>query len=214
MRLQPEELDRELIRQSRAFYFGSLGLIDEPLRSATQEAVRTAHAAGQMIVFDANYRPPLWKSEAQAARSMLDVLKWVDILKVNEIELALLAGLEMDAISASCMLLERGPALVVVTLGSKGSFFQCKAGSGWVPGFAVTTVEASGCGDAFVGSLMVKLLEKRDWRAGLSPDCMTESLRFANAAGALTATRKGVIPALPDSAMVEAFLKSSSGYLR
>jgi len=44
------ELDRELIRQSRAFYFGSLGLIDEPLRSATLEAVRTAHTAGQMIV--------------------------------------------------------------------------------------------------------------------------------------------------------------------
>lgn len=208
MRLRPEELDREMIRQCRAFYFGSLGLIDEPLRSATREAVQTAQVAGEMIVFDANYRPSLWRSEAHASRSMLDVLKWVDILKVNEIELPLLAGQEKDIVTASRMLLDMGPALVAVTLGPKGSFYQCEAGSGWVPGFAVTTVEASGCGDAFVGSLMVKLLEKPDWRAGLSPDCLAASLRFANAAGALTATRKGVIPALPNTDMVEAFLKS------
>jgi fructokinase len=52
MRLQADELDRELLQETRAFHFGSLSLIQEPSRSATLEAAKIAREAGALISFD------------------------------------------------------------------------------------------------------------------------------------------------------------------
>ena len=102
-----------------------------------------------------------------------------------------------------------GPALCVVTLGPEGSFFRTAAGGGRVPAFAVDTVDATGCGDAFVAGLLCKLVRDGDWRARLSPAALQEALRYANAVGALTSLTQGVIPALPRSRQVEEFLAPS-----
>lgn len=206
MRLAPEELDVELIRRGRAFCFGSLGLVDEQLLSTTHKALETARQAGKLVIFDANYRPTLWNGEAAARSRCLEVLKQVDVLKVNEKELPLLTQPGLPYFEASQALLAQGPRLVVLTLGPQGSFFACTRGSGMVPGFQVTCVDASGCGDSFTGSLIYRLLEGPDWQAHLAPEHLQSILRFANAAGALTATHKGVIPALPTVRQVEAFL--------
>jgi len=83
----------------------------------------------------------------------------------------------------------------------------------------VNTVDATGCGDAFMGALLARLAaalggQNKASRAvleSLSPAGLTEVFVFANAAGALTATKKGVIPALPTTREVEDFLKQSVG---
>ncbi len=94
-------------------------------------------------------------------------------------------------------LLAQGPELVVVTLGADGSYFQTASGSGFVPPFPVETVDAVGCGDAFISGVLTQLTSTEDWRTNLNAERMTEILRYANAVGALTATKQGVIPALP-----------------
>jgi fructokinase len=84
-----------------------------------------------------------------------------------------------------------------------------------VAGFPVTAVDATGCGDAFMGALLVGLSaatggeaeRRRERLSGLTVPALESAFRYANAAGALTATRKGVIPALPTAAQVSAFLK-------
>ena len=91
-RLRPDELDVELLRTTRAFHFGSLSLTDEPARSATIEAVKIAKAAGALISYDVNYRPTLWKSPEEAAAQARAMIRYADLVKVNEAELALLAG--------------------------------------------------------------------------------------------------------------------------
>ncbi len=213
-RLRPDELDADLLRQARAFHFGSLSLTDEPARSATHEAVRLAKEDGALISYDVNYRPSLWADPQDALDQALAMLPRVNLLKVNERELALLtghnavdpddhAGLEASARA----LLAKGPELVIVTLGQHGSFFQIAAGSGFVPPFRVETVDATGCGDAFIAGLLAQLTEGDDWRAHLTPDRLGECLRYANAVGALTALTLGVIPALPTAGQVEAFLR-------
>ena len=206
MRLAPEELDVELIRRGRAFCFGSLGLVDDPLLSTTHKALETAHAAGNLVVFDANYRPTLWNTEAAARARCLEVLKQVDVLKVNEIELPLLTQPGLSYLEGTQALLAQGPRLVVLTLGPQGSFFACASGSGMISGFLVHCVDASGCGDSFTGSLIYQLLKNADWQAHLTPEYLKPILRFSNAAGALTAMRKGVIPALPTVRQIETFL--------
>lgn len=207
MMLRPDELDRELIRETRAFHFGSISLTAEPSRSATIEAVQIARSAGALISFDVNYRPSLWAGATEAFKTVETVIPIVHLLKVNETELALLCG-GGDVEAGSRTLVERGPLACVVTLGAKGSYFRVTDGGGHVPGFAVRTVDATGCGDAFVAALLARLTAAEDWRAHFGAEEMRQFLRYANAAGALTAQKLGVIPALPTAGEVDAFLKA------
>ena len=210
MRLQVDELDRELLQGTRAFHFGSLSLIQEPSRSATMEAARIAREAGALISFDVNYRSDLW-SRSEARDRVMATIPHVNLLKVNEIEVDLLTG-STDPDTAGKTLLELGLDLCVVTLGPEGSFFQVAEGGGHIPAFEVETVDATGCGDAFIAGLLCQLVVGADWREQLSPARMRKVLRYANAVGALTALTQGVIPALPTADQVDEFL-AQYGYV-
>ena len=209
MLLTDGELDPGMFAGARSFHFGSISLIAEPSRSATLEALRLARQAGALISFDFNYRPTLWESPEQACERALSVIPSVDLVKVNETELALLTGLE-DLERAAKTLLQTGPALCVVTLGPKGSYFQIESAGGFVPGFAVQTVDATGCGDAFVARLLSQLVKSGTGRVGFTPERLGQALRYANAVGALTALNLGVIPALPYAEQVRKFLESTA----
>lgn len=204
MRLCADELDRDLIGTARALHFGSLSLIHEPARGATLAAARIAREGGALVSFDVNYRPDLW-SRAEARDRVLATLPHVDLVKVNEGELTLLAGSD-DLEAASEALLAHGPAACVVTLGPRGSYWRLPGAGGAVPPFRVDTVDATGCGDAFVAGLLSQLVAPPGWRAQLTPERLPEALRYANAVGALTSLAQGVIPALPTAARVDEFL--------
>lgn len=203
--LRPDELDRTLLRKTRAFHFGSLSLTEEPSRSATFEAAAVAGKAGALISFDVNYRPSLWSSRDQAVEQITAMIPHVNLLKVNEDELALLTATE-DLNAGSAKLLAQGPELVVVTLGPDGSYFRVAEAGERIPPFAVEAVDAVGCGDAFIASVLCRLVRDGDWRDQLSPDLLRQHLRYANAVGALTALTEGVIPALPTASQVDRFL--------
>jgi fructokinase len=205
MRLRVDELDRELLGKTRAFHFGSLSLGQEPSRSATMEAAKIARQEGALISFDVNYRPTLWSSPQEAGERIMPTIPRVDLVKVNEVELDLLTG-SGDLDAGSRALLDLGPELCVVTLGPDGSYFQVAEGGEHVPAFKVQTVDATGCGDAFVAGLLCQLVVGAEWRDQLSVPRMRGILRYANAVGALTALTQGVIPALPTAAQVDEFL--------
>ncbi|MBN1640668.1 MAG: carbohydrate kinase [Anaerolineae bacterium] len=221
MMLRADELDQALIAEAKVFHFGSISMIDEPVRSATVEAVRTAHAGGAMVSLDVNYRPTLWPSARTAYDRIREAIAFADVVKVNETELALLTrgatGLAdpwagSDAILAAAEhILELGPGLCVVTLGRAGCAFRTAAGGGCVPGFQVETVDATGCGDAFVAGLLCRLVAGGAG-ARPSPPVLRDALRYANAVGALTSMTRGGIPALPSAAQVAAFLAASGSY--
>lgn len=206
--ISPADLDRTLLAGSRAFHFGSLSLVDEPARSATHEAVRLAHQAGALVSFDVNFRPSLWASREQALEQVRAMIPTADLLKVNEVEIQLLAGQNDDLAAACRALLAQGPRLIAVTLGARGSFYCTAETSGAVPAFRVETVDATGCGDAFIGALLTRLVSTPDWRTQLTAPALQAAFRFANATGAITSLTQGVIPALPDAATVEEFLKN------
>lgn len=201
-RLRPDELDRALLAQTRALHFSSLSLSDEPSRSATIEAIRLAKQNNALISFDINYRPSLWRSREDAVTQIAAVLPFADLLKMNEMELALLTNVT-DLGQATDQLLTRGAQLVVVTLGAQGSYFKSAYKSGYAQGFKVDAIDSTGCGDAFMGALLTRLIQHgtQNLDAHIEP-----ALEYANAAGAITATRRGAIPALPTADQVRAFL--------
>lgn len=202
-RLRPDELDRELLTKTRALHIGSISLTDEPARSATFEAVRLAKQNNALISFDVNYRPALWRSRDDALAQIAAMLPNANVLKVNEQELELLTKTS-DVEKGSALLFARGPKLVVVTLGAQGSYFHSVKTSGYVKAFKVDAIDSTGCGDAFVGALLTQLVkfDLNDLDAHLET-----ALEYSNAAGAITATRRGAIPALPTAQQVREFLR-------
>jgi ribokinase len=95
--------------------------------------------------------------------------------------------------------LEACGGLVATTYGSRGASLR-KDGAliAEAEPPAVTAVDTVGAGDAFTAALTVALVE------GAEP---IEALRFACAAGAVTATRAGAQPSLPTRDEVEALLR-------
>ncbi|XP_022158867.1 probable fructokinase-4 [Momordica charantia] len=85
--------------------------------------------------------------------------------------------------------------LLLVTLGEKGCRYYTKNFRGTVDAFQVKTVDTTGAGDSFVGALLCKIVDDQSILA--DEKRLREVLRFANACGAITTTKKGAIPALP-----------------
>jgi len=200
---RPEDVERTVASATRIFHFGSISLIDEPVRSATLAALAEARAHGALVSYDPNLRLPLWPS-AEAARTGI-LLGWreAEIVKLSEEELSFLTGSsEPDALRA---LWHDRLRLVVVTRGAAGCVYRTPETSGAVPGFPVRVVDTTGAGDGFVAGLLVGLLEGAgDW----SRATIEQALRLANAVGALVCTRRGAIPAMPTRARVTRFLRT------
>lgn len=205
MMLRPEDLDERLLQETRLFHFGSLSLTHEPSRSATLAAITIAERGGALISFDVNYRPNLWSDPDEARTRITTLLPFAHVVKVNEAELKLLTGTD-DLVAGGQVILDYGPELCLITLGTDGSYFKTEEANGRVPAFDVQTVDATGCGDAFMAGVLTRLAACRDWHEGFLPAALQVTLRYANAVGALTALEQGVIPALPNARSVEAFL--------
>lgn len=198
--LRADEVRKELIDQCSIFHFGSLSLTDEPSRSAALEAVNYAKAQGKVISFDPNYRPGLWEDCASAVKWIKVGIAAADILKVSEEEMELVTG-ETDPERGSLQLLELGPSAVFVTMGAQGSYYRNQACCGAVPAYPVHAIDTTGAGDAFMGAMLWRLRGLTREEIGTME--LKKAAIFANAAGSLTTTRSGAIPALPTLAEVE-----------
>ncbi len=203
LRLTWEDVCKERIAQCDIFHFGSLSLTDEPCRSATLNALRYAKSLDKTISFDPNYRPLLWQDLSTARHWMTTGLREADIVKVSEEEMTLLTG-ETDPETGSLRLLEMGPQIVLVTLGADGSYYRNAAGHGRIPACKVHTVDTTGAGDAFMGAMLWQLntIPKNE----LANTVLSPLVTFANAAGGLTTTKPGAIPALPTLADIQSSL--------
>ena len=90
--LRFDELDLSLLDEARLFHFGSLSLTQEPVRSATQQAVAYAAAHGKLLSFDPNLRLPLWPDADAAKTQILWGLRQADIVKISDDEVRFLWG--------------------------------------------------------------------------------------------------------------------------
>jgi ribokinase len=131
------------------------------------------------------------------ANPALDVekIKSVAIFAPNETELETLTGMpasNLDEVRAAArLLLGKGLAKVLVTLGSKGSILLTKEGETLVPAFTVKSVDTTGAGDAFIGCFATWLVESGD---------LVKAMEAANKYAALSTTRPGTQKSFVDRA--------------
>lgn len=165
---------------------GALLLQFEAPMEANIVAARIARAAGTRVVLN----------PAPVVAHPPELLALADVLVVNEVEAAMLAGGTHPAAQARTLL--GGRELAVVTLGEQGAVFATASGeAGVVEAFPVQAIDSVGAGDAFCAALAVALCEGRTAAA---------AVRFAAAAGALAVTAAGAATSLPRRAAVDRLL--------
>lgn len=153
-----EELDLSLIDACRDFHFGTLSLTCDPVRTATQKAVAYAKQQGKLISFDPNLRKPLWRDQEEAREQILWGLRQADIVKISEEETEFLWDCSPKQ-AAERLHEEYGVQIVFITLGPKGCFYSGNGFTGLVEApTEVHTVDTTGAGDIFGGSVMSRLL--------------------------------------------------------
>lgn len=206
MLLRADEVQAQWLEDAAVYHFGSVSLIAEPCRTATLDAARRAREFGALVSYDPNVRLALWPSADAARAEILAQLPLADVVKVSEEEVEFLLG--VDATTGAQQLLQRGPKVIIITLGPGGCRVVTARQDVVIPGTPVAAVDTTGAGDSFVGGMLYQLVA-----LGATPATIVDVLAetgaaeqvfaFANRVGAITTTRRGAIPALPTLAEVQ-----------
>ena len=194
-----EELDLEEISSAPLFWITGTGLSEEPSRSATLEALKAR--SGGITVIDLDYRPMLWESREETEHWYQEALRYATVALGNQEEVEVAVGTG-DPHEASEALLDLGLDLAIVKRGPEGVLARTREGVAEAPPIEVEIVNGLGAGDAFGGALCHGLL------LGWDPE---RTIRFANAAGAIVASRLACADDMPTPREVEDLLERSAG---
>lgn len=185
--------EAELMHARRAIETAYVFLTQfETNMDAVEKAVDIAYQAGVPVVLNPAPVQPVPGG----------LLKKVAVFVPNELEAAILSGVEIQSLEgaqrAAAVFLELGAANVIITLGEKGAFVANHERQVHIPPVAVDVVDTTGAGDAFSGALATALAEGM----GIIP-----AAEFAAAAAALSVTKVGTAPAMPYRDEVEKTLR-------
>ena len=199
LEIHREELDTDAIREAGVFWATVTGLSEEPSRTATLAALE-ARARKDITVLDLDYRPMFWPSREEARRWVQQALPHVTVAVGNLDECETAVG-EREPLAAAQALHGFGVKLAVVKQGPKGVLADDGTASVEVPPVPVNVMNGLGAGDAFGGALCHGLLAGWD---------IERVMRFANAAGAIVASRLACSDAMPTAAEVDRLLAEGS----
>lgn len=206
MMLREDEVNEDILRDTKIFHFGTLSLTHEEVRRATKKAVETAKAAGAVISFDPNLREPLWDSLEEAKEQTAYGLSKCDFLKISDNEIRWFTG-EEDFDAGICKL--RGQydiPLIVLSMGKDGSRAYYKDLRVEVaPFLQENTIETTGAGDTFGACCLHYVLQCG--LDGFDEDSLREMLVFANTAASIITTRKGALRVMPTMNEVQELIK-------
>jgi 5-dehydro-2-deoxygluconokinase len=200
LELDARDLDLDAVREARIFWMTGTGLCAEPSRTATLAAL--AHRArAATTVFDLDWRPMFWPDPGEARPFYREALRHATVAVGNRDEVEIATGLR-DPHAAARALLDAGVSLAVVKQGPEGVLaMDARGGTAEVSPLPVQVLNGLGAGDAFGGSLCHGLLAGWD---------LARTVRYANAAGAIVASRLECSSAMPTPAEVEAALAAGA----
>ena len=194
LNIAADELDLDAIARVPILWTTGMALSDEPSRTATLAAL--AAATGRTI-HDLDHRHHAWHDPSEARPQAAKALRHARVVVGNIDEVEMATGAR-DPDAAAERLLEMGPDLAIVKRGPGGTLARSKDERVEVPAVEITVLNGLGAGDAFGGALVHGLLEGWD---------LTRTLTFANAAGAIVASRLACADAMPTEGEVDALLR-------
>ena len=196
LEIYPSELDLEAIQSARLFWATVSGLSVEPSRTSTLTALRSRNRQ-HPTVLDLDYRPTFWQSMNDARSATREALSYATIAigNLDEVEM----GVETrDADVAADRLLDLGCRMAIVKLGPDGVLAKTRDERVEAAPVPIEVVNGLGAGDAFGGAICHGVLAQ--WS-------LSDIIGFANAAGAIVASRLSCSEAMPTIDEIEELLE-------
>lgn len=129
------------------------------------------------------------------------LFKRLHILVMNEAEAETMTGIKVrtknEAVLAADEVLKKGTEIAIITLGEKGVYYATKRERKWIEAYRVQAIDTTAAGDIFCGTLAAALHKNHK---------LTEALKFASAAAAISVTKMGAQPSAPTEQEIKAFL--------
>ncbi|MGD6849539.1 aminoimidazole riboside kinase [Rossellomorea aquimaris] len=204
--LEVNDIDEEDFLTHKILHFGSISLISSPAKEATHHAVKVAKENGLLVSYDPNLRIGLWDSEESARETIKSLLPEADVLKISEEELEFITG-EKNIEAGAAKLKAYNIPFLIITMGAEGSFVYVGDARQYVPAMKVKAVDTTGAGDAFVSGILYSVHEYTGDIESLSIEEAARMAQFAAVSGALAASTKGAMTALPSLKEVNHHLK-------
>ncbi len=186
MQLVPDDVDAATVRDVAVLWIAGSSMAEEPARSTVLGLLAQRRRA-EHTVLDLDYRAMLWDDPDDARRLIGGAVDSATVAIGNRAECAIAVGTS-DPDEAARRLLARGVSTAVVKLGGDGVLVATADGSAVVPPRSVEVVCGLGAGDAFGGAFVHGLLS--GWPA-------EQTVAYANAAGAIVASRLMCADAMP-----------------
>lgn len=198
--LTSDDVPWDLVADVPVFWVTGTGVSVEPARSTQLQMLahrpRPEPGSGRWTILDLDWREMFWPSPEEARAEYDAMLDHVSVTVGNRAEVEVAVGTS-DPHEAARRLLERGVELALVKMGGDGVLVATATGTTVVPPHPVKVVCGLGAGDAFGGALVHGLL------SGWASDRCAE---YANAAGALVASRLACADAMPTSDELDAMV--------
>jgi len=173
----------------------------EPSRTASFKAFELAKAAGLPIVFDIDYRPYSWPSAEIASDVLSRAAEHCDMIVGNDEEFGFMAG-DYNKGLAKARALSKTVEVVIYKMGGDGAITFTNGQEIRTGIYPVDALKPVGAGDSFMAGLMNGIAEGLDLKSAI--------LR-GSACAAITVSRPGCAPALPDRQTLDDFLVKHPG---
>lgn len=209
MFLSEEDVKDEDIEDSVIIHAGSCSLSAQPVRAATEKAMRLGAEKGKIVSFDVNYRNLMWKDDQDACvKAVFGVLPYVNLLKISEEELEMMGGRnELKGLMEKYKI-----DVLVLTLSSAGADAYFKGGVIHSEGRrAEKVLDATGAGDAFWGGFLSSLrMQGVEKTSDLNEEIIRKAMDWGNVSGCICVQGKGAIPSIPTREQIEDYIRKEN----
>lgn len=198
LQLRPEDVDPDAVARVPILWVTGSALSQEPSASTAEGMLRT-RGRRRHTVLDLDYRPSFWRSRAEASGRIGAAVEQATVAVGNREECAVAVGTD-EPHKAAARLRERGVEMAIVKLGGDGVLLSSAEGERLIEPPPVQVLCGLGAGDAFGGAVCHGLLS--GW-------AHERTVVFANAAGAIVASRLLCSQAMPYEHEVVELLEGS-----
>ena len=146
MLLNESEIKKKWFNDCHSLHFCSVDLIDCPMKEAHKKAIDCAIDNNSIISFDPNVRLPLWNSEDECRKAILEFLPFAHIVKISDEELEFITGFN-NIEDAKEVLFNGSVKMVIFTKGKDGAEIYTKDKVVSIEGNVVEVVDTTGAGD-------------------------------------------------------------------
>jgi len=158
--LTPTESLLSAARDSKFIHTSAFALSRDPCRETIKDILKANQDQGKIISLDPNYHPGIWPDVKDFLSILQDFFKYITVTKPSLDDSTRIFGPGLKPVQYLEKFLNLGPEIVVLTMGSEGSFLGTTQGDMvHIQPNPTPVVDITGAGDAFLSGLLAGLHE-------------------------------------------------------